>query len=223
VPDGARTFIAIAAAVPLALATAEALWRGGAVLPVPAPHLTILAGILLVLLAPDRLTIPRHRLAGWLLAIGLLLPPLVWLAAVPALPWLFAFPSAHQIDARTLGAAGHDLFARRTGKPLAYVIGEGEAARALALAANDRPHFLSFERLESLGAADRAAIESAGALIVWSRRPGEVPDQASVIAADLTPETPLDVPWRIAGRLPQQRLGLAVLRPRAVPEPPARP
>jgi hypothetical protein len=213
VPAGARTFVVLAALVPLPLALAESLWRCCAVTPLPAAGLSILTGLIAVMLAADRLSIHRQHAVGWLVALALFLPPLGLLAAAPALPFLFAWPTATQIDGPALGSAGAETFARETGKPLAFVIGEGPEAAALALAAAGTPRLIDPARLSGMAPALRAEIAARGALVVWSGPSPTMPPSVAASLSGLSAPVRLPVPYRIEGRLPPASLHLAVLRP----------
>src|SRR5256885_15188202 len=81
----------------------------------------------------------RQRLSA-LVWLGLLvLPPAVIVAATVTLPWTAAVDLEVSKPANAMGQFFSDTFRRRTGKPLAIVIGDVRPAGLVALASPDRP------------------------------------------------------------------------------------
>src|SRR6185369_2281595 len=96
-------------------------------------------GLAVIVAAGDVIRLYRQRI-GALVWLGLLtVPPAVIIAATVTLPWTAAVDLEVSKPANAMGQFFTDTFRRRTGKPLAIVIGDARTAGLVALASPDRP------------------------------------------------------------------------------------
>ena len=104
-----------------------------------AAPLVVLSGLAVVVAAGDMIRLYRQRISA-LVWLGLLVvPPAVIVAATIALPWTAAVDLEVSKPANAMGQFFNETFRRRTGKPLAIVVGDVRTAGLVALASPDRP------------------------------------------------------------------------------------
>ncbi len=146
-----------------------------------------------------------------------MVPPAVIVAATVTLPWTAAVDLEVSKPANAMGQFFTETFRRRTGKPLAIVIGDARTAGLVALASPDRPSlYLDGSPARSPWMTDddgapRRARSSSG------RRPmraGTPPPALRARFPDMVPEVPRSFDRSVQGRLPLLRIGWAMIRPR---------
>ena len=181
----------------------------------PAP-LVVLSGLAVVVAAGDMIRLYRQRISA-LVWLGLLVvPPAVIVAATVTLPWTAAVDLEVSKPANAMGQFFTETFRRRTGRPLAVVIGDVRTAGLVAFASPDRPSlYIDGAPAFSPWLSDDDVREK-GAILVWS-----VSDQGGVPPAalkerfpGLVAEVPRTFERSMQGRLPLLRIGWAMIRPR---------
>ena len=104
-----------------------------------AEPIVVLSGLAVIVAAGDVIRLYRQRI-GALVWLGLLVvPPAVIVAATVTLPWTAAVDLEVSKPANAMGQFFTDTFRRRTGRPLAIVVGDARTAGLVALASPDRP------------------------------------------------------------------------------------
>ena len=130
----AKHFVYFFALAPAFVATLLAVLLGR---PAPvggAAPLVVLSGLAVIVAAGDVIRLYRQRI-GALVWLGLLVvPPAVIVAATVTLPWTAAVDLEVSKPANAMGQFFAETFRRRTGKPLAIVIGDARTAALVALA-----------------------------------------------------------------------------------------
>lgn len=177
--------------------------------------IVVLSGLAIVVAAGDTIRLYRQRISA-LVWLGLLLvPPAVIVAATVTLPWTAAVDLEVSKPANAMGQFFTETFRRRTGKPLAIVIGDVRTAGLVALASPDRPS------LYVDGAPERApwisdnAVREKGAIVTWTATDtaGTPPAGLKARFPDMVTEVPRSFDRSVQGRLPLLRIGWAVIRP----------
>ena len=129
--------------------------------------LVVLSGLAVVVAAGDMIRLYRERISA-LVWLGLLVvPPAVIIAATVTLPWTAAVDLEVSKPANAMGQFFTDTFRRRTGRPLAIVVGDVRTAGLVALASPDRPSlYIDGSPALSPWISDDDVREK-GAVIVW--------------------------------------------------------
>ncbi len=213
----ARRFVYFMAIAPAVAATLIAAIIGA---PAPvggiAPYVT-LSALAVVIAAGDAIVIRRQRIVGLAWTLMLLLPPVITVAAIIAVPWTAAIELKSAQPADQIGSFFADTFQRRTGRPLAIVTGDPRLAALVALAAPARPSYFDDivpARTPWVTADD---IRRRGAIVVWPAREqqGLPPTDIKVRFPGLVPEVPRAFEHTIQGMLPLARIGWGMIRPAA--------
>jgi hypothetical protein len=210
----ARRFVFFFALMPALLASVA-----GVVLGSPAPvggiaPLVVLSGLAVVIAAGDAIALSHQRgvIATW---FGLLLvPPVLAVVALLALPW-FGIDLAVNQPAEAMGRFFADSFARRVGKELPIVTGDPRTAELVELGAASRPSvFLQATPKRSPWVSLRD-VRAKGAIVVWptTDTAGTPPTAIREDFPDIVPEVPRAFERLVQGRLPLLRIGWAVIRP----------
>jgi hypothetical protein len=223
-PDG-RYFIYFFALAPAAAMTVFVMLIGGPAPLLVAP-LAVLSGLALMAAAPDRLRLVHQRLAGYAWAALVILPPLLAIGAVTALPWIYRVDLAISEPAAEMGRFFGESFQRRTGRPLAVVAGDERIAALIAVSAPSRPALYLDAAPERTPWVKPQDISSKGAVIVWltADTTGAPPAAIKARFPDLVPDVPRAFARPVQGRLPLMRVGWGLIRPRsALSEPQAPP
>jgi hypothetical protein len=221
-----KTFVYGFALAPAALATLIATIRGHGEPLGGEGALVVLSGLAVIVLAGDVIRLYRQPLVGSTWMALLLGPPLLAVLAVILLPWTVATELKVSEPSTAMGRFFTDSFNRRTGKPLAIVVGDERLGGLVALASPQRPSLLvdgAFERTPWLSEAD---LRDKGAIVVWpiTDLAGAPPPHLRARYPDLVPEVPRAFERTIQGRLSLLRIGWAMIRPQTVlPPPPAPP
>jgi hypothetical protein len=212
----ARAFVFYFALAPMFLATLLAVLLGR---PTPvggSEPIVLLSGLAVIVAAGDVIRLYRQRI-GALVWLGLLVvPPAVIVAATLTLPWTAAVDLEVSKPANAMGQFFTDTFRRRTGKPLAIVIGDARTAGLVALASDDRPS-LYVDGLPSRSPwLSDADVAEKGAIITWTATDaaGTPPPAIKARFPDIVPEVPRSFDRSVQGRLPLLRIGWAMIRPR---------
>ena len=180
-----------------------------------AAPLVVLSGLAVVVAAGDMIRLYRKRISA-LVWLGLLLvPPAVIVAATVTLPWTAAVDLEVSKPANAMGQFFTETFRRRTGKPLAIVVGDARTAGLVALASPDRPS-LYVEGSPALAPwLTDEAVREKGAILAWSATDtaGTPPAALKARFPDMVAEVPRSFDRSVQGRLPLLRIGWAVIRP----------
>lgn len=220
-PEG-RKFVYFFALAPAAAMTIFAMIVGGPA-SIPLMPLAVLSGLAVMAAAPDSLQLVYQRLAGFAWAALVVLPPLLVIGAVTALPWVFPYELGITRPASDIGRFFGESFQRRTGKPLAIVAGDEQTAALVALTAPSRPSVYYDATPERTPWISRQDIESKGAVVVWptTDTTGTPPAAIKARFPDLVPDVPRVFSRSVQGIQPPVRIGWGVIRPRsAIPETP---
>jgi hypothetical protein len=212
----ARTFVYFFALAPAFVATLAAVLTGRSTPIGGAAPLLVFSGLAVIVAAGDMIRLYRQRISA-LVWLGLLVvPPAVIMAATVALPWTAAVDLEVSKPANAMGQFFTETFRRRTGRPLAIVVGDVRTAGLVAIGSPDRPSvYINASPALSPWMSDDAVREM-GAVIVWT-----VPEQNTAPPAalkerfpDAVPEVPRSFDRSVQGRLPLLRIGWAIVRPR---------
>jgi dolichyl-phosphate-mannose-protein mannosyltransferase len=213
----ARRFVLFLALAPALVATLiSAIMGASAPVGGTAPYVA-LSGLAVVMVAGDTVVIHRQRILGLAWSLMLLLPPVVAVLAILAVPWTAAIELKSAQPADAMGRFFAETFERRTGKPLEIVSGDPRLAALVALMAPSRPSFYDYAapgRTPWVGADD---IRRKGLIVLWPARDtaGAPPADIKTRFPGLVPELPRAFEHSIQGRLPLARIGWGMIRPEA--------
>ena len=180
-----------------------------------AEPIVLLSGLAVIVAAGDVIRVYRQR-AGALVWLGLLVvPPAVIVAATVTLPWTAAVDLEVSKPANAMGQFFTDTFRRRTGRPLAIVVGDARTAGLVALASPDRPSLYLDAAPARAPWLDDEAVRQKGAIVLWTAidTAGTPPPALKERFPDLVPEVPRSFDRSVQGRLPLLRIGWAMIRP----------
>ena len=181
-----------------------------------AAPLVVLSGLAVIVAAGDRIRLYRQRISA-LVWLGLLLvPPAVIVAATVTLPWTAAVDLEVSKPANAMGQFFTDTFRRRTGRPLAIVIGDARTAGLVALASPDQPSVYVDGSPEFAPWVSDEAVLQKGAIVLWNAAEtgGTPPAALKARFPEMVAEVPRSFDRSVQGRLPLLRIGWAVIRPR---------
>jgi hypothetical protein len=130
------------------------------------------------------------------------------------LPWTAAVDLEVSKPANAMGQFFTETFRRRTGRPLAIVIGDVRTAGLVALASPDRPSLYVDASLALSPWLSDDAVREKGAILTWTLTDAAATPPAALKAR--FPEMVAEVPRSFdrSGRLASLRIGWAVIRPR---------
>jgi 4-amino-4-deoxy-L-arabinose transferase-like glycosyltransferase len=212
----AKTFVYYFALAPAFVATLLAVLTGHAGPVGGSGPLVVLSGLAVIVAAGDMIRLYRQRISA-LVWLGLLIvPPTVIVAATVTLPWTAAVDLEVSKPANAMGQFFSDTFRRRTGRPLAIVVGDVRTAGLVAFASPDRPSlYIDGSPALSPWLSDNAVREK-GAILVWSAvdAAGTPPPALKARFPDMVTEVPRSFDRSMQGRLPLLRIGWAMIRPR---------
>jgi hypothetical protein len=139
------------------------------------------------------------------------------------LPVVFATDVAINTPSREVGRFFTDSFSRRTGKPLAIVVGDSRLGGLVAMASPQRPSLFIDASPQRAPWVSETDIRDKGAIVMWplADASATIPAHLRARFPDLVPEVPQTFERPIQGRLPLQRVGWAMIRPQGVPPPAA--
>ena len=210
-----KAFVYVFALVPAFVATLLAALLGS-----PAPvggtaPLVVLSGLAFVVAAGDMIRLYRQR-TGALVWLGLLaVPPAMIVAATVTLPWAAAVDLEVSKPAAAMGEFFTDTFRRRTGRPLAIVVGDVRSAGLVAFTSSDRPSLYVDGSPERAPWLSDDAVRRNGAVVLWTATDaaGTPPAHLKARFPDMVAEVPRAFSRSLQGRLPLLRIGWAVIRP----------
>ena len=164
----AKGFVYFFALAPAFVATLLAVLLGRTTPIGGAEPIVVLSGLAVIVVAGDVIRLYRQRV-GALVWLGLLaVPPAVIVAATVTLPWTAAVDLEVSKPANAMGQFFTETFRRRTGKPLAIVVGDARTAGLVALASPDRPSvYLDASPARAPWLSDEAVREK-GAIVLWT-------------------------------------------------------
>jgi hypothetical protein len=188
--------------------------------------LVVFSGLAAIIAAGDRIRIEHQYLIGFLWTAMMLLPPLLMVLAILVVPWTLATDLKVGRPAADMAQFFGDSFQRRTGKPLEIVTGERTTAALVAFAAPSRPSLYVPNTAVYASHVTRSDLDEKGAVVVWSATDttGRPPPEIAQAFPDLVIEVPRAFERRFQGRMPLQRVGWGMIRPRGqAPETPPAP
>jgi hypothetical protein len=224
VSDFAAAFIFYFGLVPPLLLVAAAVLAGHSG-PVVFGPVVALSGLAAVLAAGETIAIRRQRAASVAWLILLLAPPVIAVMAALLLPWTAAADPRVGWPAREMGRFFSENFERRTGQKLDIIGGELSLASLIAAGAAGRPFVFDPSATDETQFVTQDDVVEKGAIMVWraTDSAGTPPIGIRTRFPDLVPEVPRVFARRVDGRLPQLRLGWAMIRPKAQTLPQATP
>jgi 4-amino-4-deoxy-L-arabinose transferase-like glycosyltransferase len=177
--------------------------------------LVVLSGLLVVVLAGDRIRIGHQYLVGYVWAGLAALPSLLVALSLVVQPWLMPYDLPVTRPAEAMGQFFGDTYQRRTSLPLAMVAGDPAVAPLVAFAAPSRPSLLHGFLSQNLPQTTQKNVLDKGGVVIWlaSDATGRPPHEIQQQFPDLAPEVPRTFPRRFQGRMPLTRIGWAVIRP----------
>ena len=218
----ARSFVYFFALAPAFVATLLAVLLGRRTPIGGAGPVVVLSGLAVIVAAGDTIRLYRQRIGALVWLALLLAPPGIIVAATVTLPWTVAVDLEVSKPASAMGQFFTETFRRRTGRPLAIVVGDVRTAGLVALASPDRPSLYVDASRERAPWLNDEAVRERGAVIVWAATDtaGTPPANLRARFPDMVPEVPRSFARTLQGRLPLLRVGWAVIRPRAQDAPP---
>ena len=213
----AKIFVYVFVLAPAVLATMVAALRGQGEPLGGEGALLVLSGLALIVLAGDVIGLYRQPVVGWTWLALLIGPPVLAVVTIIVLPWTVAMELRVNEPGAALGRFFTDSFNRRTGKPLAIVVGDGRFGGLVALASPQRPSLLIDAAYERAPWVSEADIRDKGAIVVWplTEAGGTPPAHLRARFPDLVPEVPRAFERAFQGRLPLLRVGWAMIRPQS--------
>ncbi len=212
----AASFISYFAIVPPLMLIIAAVITGYSG-PMSFAPVVVLSGLAAVLAAGDIIAIQRQRTAVFTWFAFLLAPPVIAVMTAMLLPWTTATDPRVALPAREMGRFFGENFERRTGQKLEFVTGDSALATLIATGAASRPFVLGDGRPGQPQLATLDDLIDKGAIVVWhaSDSAGTPPAAIRARFPNLVPEVPRVFERRVEGRLPQLRVGWAMVRPKA--------
>jgi hypothetical protein len=214
--DLASAFILYFALVPPLLLVAAAVLAGYSG-PVAFGPVVVLSGLAAVLAAGDAIAIRRQRAAALAWLFLLLAPPVITVMTALLLPWTAAADPRAGWPAREMGRFFTENFERRTGARLEFVTGDPALAALVAVGSASRPFVFDIGTPDEAQLPTQEQLFEKGGIVVWraTDSAGTPPIGIRTRFPDLVPEVPRVFERRVEGRLPQLRLGWAMIRPKA--------
>jgi 4-amino-4-deoxy-L-arabinose transferase-like glycosyltransferase len=212
----AKSFVYTFALAPLFVATLLAVLLGRTTPVGGAASIVILSGLAVIVLAGDVIRLYRQRISA-LVWLGLLVvPPAVIIAATVTLPWTAAVDLEVSKPANAIGQFFTETFRRRTGRPLAIVIGDQRTAGLVALASPDRPSLYIDGNPARAPWLNDDLVRQKGAIVTWAVTDagGTPPAALKERFPDLVAEVPQSFDRMVQGRLQSLRIGWAMIRPK---------
>lgn len=215
-----KVFVYVFAVAPALGATLVTALGGDSALATGVGPFVVLSGLLVVLAAGDAIRIHRQSMVGWIWLALLVGPALLTVLAMAVLPWTLGVALRITEPGAEMGRFFTESFNRRTGKPLAIVVGEARLGALVALASPDRPHLFIDAAPERAPWIGDGEVAEKGAVVVWplTDASGQPPPAIRARFPDLVTEVPQTFERTIQGRLPLLRVGWAVIRPASVPQ-----
>lgn len=212
----ASSFIYYFALVPpllLVIVTVLAGYPG----PISFGPVIVLSGLATVLAAGDIVSIYRQRTTVFTWFVFLLAPPVIAVMTAMLLPWAAVSDPRVAMPAKEMGRFFTDNFERRTGQKLEFVTGDPILASLIAAGSPSRPFVFGSGETSQLQLLTQDQLFDKGAIVLWraTDSTGTPPVDIRTRFPELVPEVPRVFERRIEGRLPQLRIGWAMIRPKA--------
>jgi 4-amino-4-deoxy-L-arabinose transferase-like glycosyltransferase len=175
----------------------------------------VMSGLAAVLAAGDSIAIYRQRTTVFTWFAFLLVPPALTVLATLLLPWSAAADLRISLPANDMARFFTENFERRTGQRLQYVAGDPALTGLIAIGSASRPYIFTPGNPHGPQPTLGDIVEK-GAIVVWraTDSAGTPPTDLRALFPDLVPEVPRVFERRVEGRLPQLRLGWAMIRPK---------
>ena len=211
----ASSFIYYFALVPPLLLVIVAVIAGHSG-PVSFGPVVLVSGLAIVLAAGDIVAIFRQRTTVFTWFAFLLAPPAIAVMTAMLLPWAAVADPRVAMPSKEMGRFFTENFERRTGQKLAFVTGDPTLATLIAVGSPSRP-FVFDAGDAGLRLVTQDQLFDKGAIVIWraTDSAGTPPNDIRAHFPGLVPEVPRVFERRIEGRLPQLRLGWAMIRPKA--------
>jgi 4-amino-4-deoxy-L-arabinose transferase-like glycosyltransferase len=191
--------------------------------PVSFGPVVILSGLVIVLASGDVVAIFRQRTTVFTWFVFLLAPPVIAVIAAMLVPWTALADPRVTLPAKEMGRFFTENFERRTGEKLEFVTGDPSLAALIAVGSPSRPLVFNNRDADQLRLLTQEQLFEKGAIVVWraTDSAGTPPIDIRTRFPDLVPEVPRIFERRVEGRLPQLRIGWALIRPKAqtLPQP----
>ena len=215
----ARRFVYFLALAPALVATLIAAIIGARTPAGGTGPYVVLSGLAAVILAGDAIAIHRQRIVALVWTLMLLLPPVMAVVAIVALPWTAAIELTIAQPANEMGRFFAETFERRTGKPLEIVAGDARLAGLVALAAPSRPSLYDYAAPSRTPWVTADDIRRKGIIVLWpaSDTRGAPPADIRARFPDLVAEVPRAFEHVVQGRLPLARVGWGMIRAQTAP------
>jgi hypothetical protein len=212
----ASSFIGYFALVPALLLVVVAVIAGYSG-PVSFGPVIILSGLATVLAAGNVIAIYRQRTTVFTWFAFLLAPPVIAVMTAMVLPWTAVADPHIALPAKEMGRFFTENFERRTGQKLQFIAGDPTLAPLIAAGSPSRPFVFGSGEADQLKLQNQDELFEKGAIVVWraTDSTGTPPIDIRTRFPDLVPEVPRVFERRVEGRLPQLRLGWAMIRPKA--------
>jgi len=183
--------------------------------------LVLLSGLAVVTVAGERIALYRERIVSFAWVGLLVMPPSLIVLGLGLGPWLAAADFKVAQPAGAMGRFFADSFQRRTGQPLQIVAGDQRLATLVALAAPSRPSVFLNATPERSPWVTAERLRETGGIVVWPAVDtiGAPPAALRDMFPGLVAEVPRVFERAVQGRLPLMRVGWAVIRPAAAPQP----
>lgn len=214
-----RAFVTVFALAPVFAATLAIALGGQSVLATGTGPFLILSGLLVVLMAGDVIRIHRQGVLGWIWLALIVGPAMLTVVAIVVLPWTLGIALRISEPGAEMARFFTESFRRRTGKPLAIVIGDARLAGLVAFASPDRPSLFIDAVPERAPWIRESDVAEKGAIVVWALvdPTGQPPEAIRARYPELVAEVPQTFERTIQGRLPLMRIGWAMIRPANAP------
>ncbi|MDT3684412.1 MAG: glycosyltransferase family 39 protein [Pseudorhodoplanes sp.] len=185
--------------------------------PVSFGPVVLLSGLAIVLAAGDIVAIFRQRTTVFTWFAFLLAPPAIAVMTAMLLPWAAVADPRVAMPSKEMGRFFTENFERRTGQKLAFVTGDPALAALIAVGSPSRPFVFDAGDAGHLRLMTQDQLFDKGAIVIWraTDSAGTPPNDIRARFPGLVPEVPRVFERRIEGRLPQLRLGWAMIRPKA--------
>jgi 4-amino-4-deoxy-L-arabinose transferase-like glycosyltransferase len=213
----ARLFVYYHAIAPVLIASIYSTIVGEQSLVGGTAPLVVLSSLAAVIAAGDIIRMHRQRTVGTFWGILLLSPPALVLLFMVAMPWVTRTEPVIAEPAVAIGRFFSENFARRTGKPLAIVVGEPRLASLVALYSRPRASLYLYATPEHTPWVTPQDIARKGAIVVWvaTDTVGTPPADIKARFPDLVPDVPRAFERFVQGRAPLLRVGWGIVRPTA--------
>ena len=226
VSDFAASFIYYFALVPVLLLVTAAVITGYAG-PISYGPVVILSGLAGVLAAGDAIAIYRQRTTVFTWFAFLLAPPVIAVMTAMLLPWTAVTDPRVAQPSAEMGRFFTENFERRTGRTLEIVAGDPALTSLIAVGAASRPFVFGDGKPGQPQLLSQDELFEKGGIVVWraTDSAGTPPIDIRTRFPELVPEIPRVFERRVEGRLPQLRIGWAMIRPKSqtLPQSPAAP